>query len=568
MKIKNILFILMVTLLAWSCEEESNLQPEGNWELSEPTLVQLNDGNKLVLDESAPLSKIEFKWNPAVSSAGYGVYYTVVIDSLNAADTNHPILSLQAEDAGKSTSAFISTLALNEALYMAGFEPGEDIELQWSVVASCLSKTSSKQASVTMVRYDDDNLYLSGRATEIGDDVNKAILMKRLLNAAGDKLNLYEAYTQLKANEGFMVYNGRSSNAVAYGLDTEGNLVRNGQPITVDNEGIYRINIDFEAMSISFFKIDRLALIGDALEGGWDADEALTYKGMGVWQADLSFIRPGGYIIRANNDWQGIMKQVNGTPDEVVLEDFANAQGYSIDNFQQSEAGYYSVTLSLTGKKYTLNLEKAPEQQMYVIVNGTDAYNMTLVGDGRFATTSYLALQTTDNILINTKSDGSGTSYSIDGAMEQGDSDKVGNTLSIVEGSNSFSPAVDQAYRFEVDVKNSEFKWHYYNLKLFHWDDDAEGGWDAKTETLMTYSHPYVFTATADLQADFESKFFSPWDIQFGAGANDDKTALVGTATNDSGASNLQNILSSATYTIKLTVAPDFSTANYEFVAQ
>ncbi len=568
MKIKNILFVLMATLLVWGCEEESNLQPEGNWELSEPSVMQFNDGNKLVLDESEPLSNIEFKWNQAVSSAGYGVYYTVIIDSLNAADSNHPVISLQAKNGGKSTSASISTLALNEALYMAGFKPGEDIELQWSVVASCLSKTSKDQAPVTMVRYDDDNLYLSGKATEVGDNVNKAILMKRLQNAAGEKLNLFESYTQLKANEGFLIYNGRSENAIAYGVDTDGNLIRDGQAITVDNEGIYRINIDFEAMTISFFKIDRLALIGGALEGGWDSDEALEYKGKGVWKADISFVQAGGYIIRANNGWQGIMKQVNETANEVVLEDFGNAHGYALNDFQQSEAGYYTVTLSLTGEKYTLDVEKLPEERMYVIVNSADAYEMTLVGDGRFATTSYIALQTTDNILVNTKSDGSGTSYSISGAMDQGDGDKVEGTLSLSESNTSFSPAVDQAYGFVVDVKTSELKWYYYNLKLFHWDDEADGGWDAKTETVLTYSHPYIFTATAALQADFESKFFSPWDIQFGAGANDNQTALVGTATNDSGASNLKNITTSANYNITLTVAPDFATANYEFVAQ
>lgn len=568
MNISKTFFALIISIMIWGCEEESNLQPEGEWVLSKPALIQFNDSNKLVLDESDPLSEIKFSWDEAVSSASYGVYYEVAIDSVDAIDADNPILSFNADNGGISTSAIITTLEMNEALYVAGYKADEELELQWSVTASCLSKTSSDNAEVTMVRYDDDNLYLSGSATEVGDNVSCAILMNRLVDATGEKLNLYESYTRLTASESFMVYNGSSECAIAYGVDSEDNLVRDGAAITVDEEGIYRINIDFDAMTISYFKIDRMALIGDALENSWNSDEALEYQGLGVWQADISFINAGSYIIRANNDWQGIIKQVSGTDNEVVREDFGNEYGYSFDNFQQSEAGYYTVTLTLTGDEYTIELEQAPEERMYMIVNGTDAYEMTMIGDGEFTTTNYLALQTTDNILINTESDGSGTCYSVSLVMESGDGDKVEGTLSLSENDTSFSPAVDQAYGFTVDITNGELSWHYYNLKLFHWDNDADGGWDAKTETTLTYSHPYTFTATADLQVGYESKFFSPWDIQLGAGDNDDSSALIGTVTNDSGAANLSNISTEGTYNVSLIITADYSTASYMFVAQ
>lgn len=569
MKIKNInIFFALLLAFIWGCEEKSNLEPEGLWELSQPVLAPINDGNNLILDENSPLSTIDFSWSEATSSDAYSVYYTILIDSVNATDSSNPIIAIQAQNGGKSTNASISTQELNEALYMAGFKPSVDLELNCTIVASCLSKSTIDELNFTVVRYDDDNLFLSGLATEVGDNASNAILMKRLNNGAGEKLNLYETYTQLEANKPFLLYNGRSETAITYGLDAEGNLVRDGEAIMVENEGIYRINIDLDAMTISYFKIDRLALIGDALENSWDSDEAMMYKGMGVWQSDISFVKAGSYIIRANNDWQGIIKQVNNTANEVVLEEFGNAQGYSFDNFQQSEAGFYTVTLNLTGEKYTLDLEKAPEQRMYIIVNGSDSYEMTLVGEGKFATTSYIALQTADDILINTKSDGSGTSYSISETIGEGEGDKVEATVALSESSSAFSTLTDQAYGFIVDVNTDELKWHYYNIKLFHWDDEAEGGWDAKTETLLIYSHPYTFTATTNLQADFESKFFSPWDVQFGAGANDDASALEGTVSNDAGAANLKNITNSGSYEIKLIVSADLSTATYEFIAQ
>ena len=110
--------------------------------------------------------------------------------------------------------------------------------------------------------------------------------------------------------------------------------------------------------------------------------------------------------------------------------------------------------------------------------------------------------------------------------------------------------------------------WYFYNIKLFHWNDDVEGGWDARTENFMTYTHPYIFTVNVDLEAEFETKFFAPWDIQFGAGENDDPTALVGSATNSGDAVNISNITTSGNYMVTLNISADYATANYEFVIQ
>nr|WP_321406381.1 SusE domain-containing protein [uncultured Carboxylicivirga sp.] len=564
MKNLNILTALLAMILVWSCEEKSNLQPEGNWELSSPTTLPLNDNNSLVLDEEDPFGKIVFNWNEASSSENYGVYYTVFIDSLNATDASSPILSFKSLESGKSTSATLTNLELNDALYMAGFKAGEALELKWTVVANCLSKSTSAEDEMTITRYDDDKLFIAGAATEAGDNISSAILMKRLFNGAGEKLKLYESYTELTSGDGFMVYNGRSQNAIAYGLDSEGKLVRDGEAITVDEDGVYQISIDFDAMSISFYKIDRLALIGSPLAGGWGSDEALTYQGMGVWQSDISFVGTGGYIIRANNNWEGIIKKVSGTVNEVVREDFGNAYGIGFEDFQQSEAGYYTVTLTLTGDEYSINLEKAPDQRMYLIVNGTDSYEMSLIGEGTFKTKKYLALQTTDQLTVNTASDGSGTSYSITETIGDGSGDKVSGSTALSESSSAFSVTLDQMYSITVDINNSELSWHYYTMKLFHWDDDADGGWDARIESEMTYVHPYTFTVTADCYSTHESKFNSPWDISFGA---NNVSALSGTMTNQGGA-NFRNITTDGTYDITITVADDYSTGTYEFVMQ
>ncbi|MCW3786675.1 SusE domain-containing protein [Plebeiibacterium sediminum] len=567
MKKININWILAVFVLftAWSCSEESNLQPEGQWDLSVPSVAQING---VTLDEANPNEKISFQWDAAVSSARYGVYYTLVIDSVDAQDLSNPILTVKADNSGKSTTASVTYSDLNDALYMAGYKPGVDISLKYSVVADCLSKSTTDEKQFTVVRYDDDQLFLAGSATEVGDNVTNAIKFKRLKDAAAEKLNVYEIHTSLKANKSFMVYNGKSAKAISYGINEDGLLERGANPLSVEEEGVYKIIIDFDAMSVTYFKIESLGIIGSSLTNGWNSDEDLEYHGDGVWQSDISFVSSGDYIIRANNSWDGIIKKVSGTSNTVAYESFANDKGIGIENIPQSEVGYYTVTLTLNADEYSIDLEKAPDERMYVIVNGTDTYELSMVGEGTFATTSYIALQSSDQVIINTESDGSGISYSTTDAIEAGSGDKVSGSGVAQESTNPFSVSLDQAFGFVINVNEGTLDWHYYNLKLFHWDDDADGGWDAKLEAEMTYAHPFTYTVTADLSADFESKFFSPWDIQFGAGATDDMNALVGTMTNDSGASNFKNISETGTYNVTVVVADDFSTATYEFVKQ
>ncbi len=567
MKKININWILAVFVLftAWSCSEESNLKPEGQWDLSSPSVAQING---VTLDEANSIEKISFQWDAAVSSARYGVYYTLVIDSVDAQDSSNPILEVKADNSGKSTSASVTYSDLNDALYMAGYKPGVEISLKYTVVADCLSKSTTDEKQFAVVRYDDDQLFLAGSATEVGDNVTSAIKFKRLKNASDEKLNIYEVHTSLNANESFMVYNGKSTKAIAYGVNEDGLLERGASALSVEEEGVYKITIDFDAMSIDYFKIESLGVIGSSLTDGWNSDEDLEYLGDGVWQADISFVSSGDYIIRANNTWDGIIKKVSGTSGTVAYEGFANDNGIGVENIPQAEVGYYTVTLTLNADEYSIDLEKAPDERMYVIVNGTDTYELSMVGEGTFATTSYIALQSSDQIIINTESDGSGISYSTSDAIEAGTDNKVSGSCIAQESSSPFSVSLDQAFGFVINVNEGTLDWHYYNLKLFHWDDEADGGWDAKLEAEMTYAHPYTFTVTADLSADFETKFFSPWDIQFGAGASDDINALVGTMTNDSGAANFKNISETGTYNVTVVVADDFSTATYEFVKQ
>ena len=80
----------------------------------------------------------------------------------------------------------------------------------------------------------------------------------------------------------------------------------------------------------------------------------------------------------------------------------------------------------------------------------------------------------------------------------------------------------------------------------------------------MTYVHPNIFTITTTLSPNYDMKFISPWDNDFGS---ESPSELTGTITN-SGGSNIRNITADGTYEVTATLSNDYATGTYEFVLQ
>jgi hypothetical protein len=188
-----------------------------------------------------------------------------------------------------------------------------------------------------------------------------------------------------------------------------------------------------------------------------------------------------------------------------------------------------------------------------------------LTKDGTtFKSGVFLALEAGKEYTLNSANNGSGTSFSTTakiGETTTPDADAVTVPVDFGAGSGAIAVTRSQAYQLTLNFATGKLTWKYYNIKLFHWDD-AGGGWDARTENLMTYKHPYIFEGTFALKANFDSKFNSPWDVQFGTNA----TALSGSMTN--GGPNFKGITQAGTYKATITVSNDYKTAEYAFVKQ
>ncbi|AJR04995.1 SusE domain-containing protein [Siansivirga zeaxanthinifaciens] len=579
--LKRILFLVSATLVILACETENNLQPEGLWELSNPTIALPSD-DLIILDETTPNNIITFSWEPAKSSANYIVSYKVVVDTLGSSAFDTPILELTPSNNGKDLSASVSFQAIDEALSFAGYSANTNVELTWAVVASSINKTSIDVKDITIKRFENEiipsRLFISGTATENNNNLSEAIPLKRLNNSNGEPSSVYEVYTSLKAGSSFKFYSEQSLPALVYGGGaTEGSIEKSGAPITVAQDGEYRIKIDLDNSSYSLLKIERWNMKGSPIIGGWGSDEPLEYIGGGIWQASIQLVSTGGFLFRADVDgsgyWDHLLKRVVGTTNTLIMESDAGNQGVSFEDIPSEKLGTLLVTLNLSANAYSYTIEIDPNaaapietpSSLYLFNNNTLVGELTKDGDV-FRTDNYIALQSGDQITLNTASDGSGdsfTAFEAIGATDAPDGVNVSESPNLSEASGAINVERDQAYKFTIDFANAKLQWNYYNIFLFHWDEINQK-WDDRNEFLMTYQHPYKFTTTVGLSGNFDMKFISPWDNDFGSDA---PSALSGNLTNKGG-SNIRNINTNGNYQVNIEITPDFTSGTYEYIKQ
>jgi starch-binding outer membrane protein SusE/F len=571
-KIYYVISLLTMLLVVWSCGEKDNLDPIGNWELSEPITASPSADAALVLDEEKPTETFPFSWQAAVSSKQYQVRYTFVLDSAENADFSSPILSMSSANSGRDQSVAPTARQIDQALSAAGYTAGTAVPLKWGVIATSLDKQSVTSSTVTITRFATESsptqLFISGSATEKGADAAQAIAMREIKDADGNPSGVFELYTSLKADGTFKLLGAQSAQTITFG-GADGKLERNGAGIVAPAAGQYRITVDFNNNSYNLLKIDKWSVVGDVIAGGWGGDEPLEYKGNSVWQGSIDLVKAAGFVFRANGDWAYLLKRVVGTNDKLVMESMAN--GVAFEDIPSEGTGPHIFTIDLAADKYTYKIEadnsitppaNTPDQ-LYLLSNGETVAQLTKSGNS-FTSGKFLALKAGENYTLNTAQDGSGSSFSITGSIGESttpDADNVTKAVDFGSGKGALAVARDQAYQLTVNFTTGKLTWKYYNIKLFHWDE-AGGGWDNRDELLMTYVHPYKYEVTANLKGGYDMKFNSPWDVQFGT----DSKALSGTMTN--GGANYKGITADGSYKASIEVTDDYTSATYSFVKQ
>ncbi|MEZ4775659.1 MAG: RagB/SusD family nutrient uptake outer membrane protein [Bacteroidia bacterium] len=158
--------------------------------------------------------------------------------------------------------------------------------------------------------------------------------------------NKYEGYIWFDAGTEFKFTPGPNWDLDYGDNGADGTLDQGGSNVAVADAGLYKINVDINALTYTLAKTE-WGVIGSATPGGWDSDQNMTYnptEGAMVITADLV---TGEMKFRANDDW-GLNYGDDGA--NAILE--ANGANIAIPS-----AGTYLIKLYLDKPDYTYSIE-------------------------------------------------------------------------------------------------------------------------------------------------------------------------------------------------------------------
>ena len=240
------------------------------------TLYEPDNGKAVVLQPSASAS-LYFEWEPSLAEDGGVVLYEVVFDKTDG-DFSDPVYISTADNNGGSNHATITHKQLNQIAALAGIESAGQGTLKWTVYASkgINPVRAEEERTLTLTRLAGfaevpSQLYITGEATEVGADLDKAMVMKKV--ADGE----FEVFIKLTEGKSFKFVSANTGTTTEYSLNGE-KLVEGGS-ITAAKTGIYKYYIDFNAGSFTSKEVTKVKWFLNRSQ----KEIELDYQGLGVW---------------------------------------------------------------------------------------------------------------------------------------------------------------------------------------------------------------------------------------------------------------------------------------------
>lgn len=548
-KLNTLLLGLLLLFVGFACtnkEEEPETPEEPDVELEMTAPVIITPDAEAVID-LATAKEVEISWDAAeINVEEYAVTYKVAL-ALEGFDDLE--MEFTPANNGKDTELTVDVSALDELLMINGIPTKGQVNATILLTAKCLEVEKTDEVNVVVQRSEVEpdltveKLFISGTASEGGEDITVATSMKRLSDmVTGEMTNSFEVYTSLNVEGTYKFFTNNEMPAYNFG-GADGMLELAGSELKVEEAGEYRVFVNMDSMSYELTRITSWGLIGDPIKG-WGEDVPLDYVGGGVWKGNFFFQHEANMIFRSNGDWENFVgKKVAGTENVMYVGPDASE---GLEDLHAPGVGAYIVTLDLSGTQtgYTYKIEKDEDatpsgpETLFVLSAGNVITELKAHDEvpGLF-NSKMMPLQQGVEYTMNTKEDGSGTSYTIAGGTfgEEASDDKKSGDVTIEEGDATFTVGFTQAYGFEVNFNTNGVKWHFYNLKVFHsqWDDTLADGagdwvWDPRDEFVMEYVHPFTYKVTAEFKEGYASKIYSPWDIVIGLPLDADQTAMSG----------------------------------------
>tara|TARA_R110002049_G_scaffold74902_1_gene192999 strand:+ start:70 stop:1197 length:1128 start_codon:yes stop_codon:yes gene_type:complete len=269
------LLAMFILLFLVGCDKDDDTIKNTN--ISQVEALYAPENNKF-LNLGAQSSAL-FEWQSAKAEDNGVVLYDVAFD-VEGGDFSKPIYVLPSDGKGFQRTLTMSFTALNKIAEMAGIPSKSSGKLQWTVWSSkgLDIKKSSVINTLVVERPGGfptpDELFLTGTATEGGNDLSNAIPLKKTGPTT------YELYTSLKPGE-YQFISSKTGNGETFFINSS-NLESGGSTTYTDDEKVYRIRIDFSDGSTTTSEIVKIELwfppLGSCLFN-------LPYIGNGTWRA-------------------------------------------------------------------------------------------------------------------------------------------------------------------------------------------------------------------------------------------------------------------------------------------
>ncbi len=235
------------------------------------------DNGKAIELKGVATAAVTFEWEPARAEDGGMVLYEIAFDKTDG-DFSNPVYRAASYTNGSVNKAIISHKDMNKIAGQMGIEADKTGTFKWTVFSSkgINPKKAEQERTITITRLAlseiPDKLYITGDATENGDDLSKALLVKKV--ADGE----FEIYTKLTAGKTFKFVNANSGTPKEFSVS--GEKIVEGGSCSVSKTGIYKYYLDFSIGAFSMKEVTKVNLFLC-----WSQREIeLPYKGEGIWE--------------------------------------------------------------------------------------------------------------------------------------------------------------------------------------------------------------------------------------------------------------------------------------------
>ncbi|MBB6126128.1 SusE domain-containing protein [Mucilaginibacter lappiensis] len=247
--------IILITMAFTSCKKDTralNTDVAPVTALNAPT----NQASFNLQPTTGP--SVLFTWN--ASTTQDLVLYEVAFDKSDG-DFSKPIYKVLSDGSGVQPQATITQKVLNTVASLAGIASLSTGTFKWAVITSKATnaKVSGDSHTIQVTRPAGfailpNTLYLSGTATEQGDDITKGIAFKK----TGD--GTFELYTSLQPGS-YTLVDKNSGSPTVYSIQNNTMVVAGGSTAITGTKNVYRISIDLsnaaatltQIVSVGFF---------------------------------------------------------------------------------------------------------------------------------------------------------------------------------------------------------------------------------------------------------------------------------------------------------------------------